>query len=103
MKTSNVILGVLAGAAIGALIGVMYAPDKGTHTRKKLRRKGEDMVGDLKQKAHDLTEKANELTHKAARLMEKVNSSVDHAKHEAHDMAENAKKKFSDSNTEKLR
>ena len=96
MKNSNVILGIMAGAAIGALIGVLYAPEKGTDTRKKLRRKGEVMVVDLKQKAHDLTEKANELTRKAASLMEKVNSSVDHAKHEAHDFTEKEKKKFSD-------
>ncbi len=96
MKKSNVVLGVLAGAAIGALLGVLYAPDKGTNTRKKLRRKGEDVVEDLKVKAHHLTEKANELTLKATRLMEKVNSSVDHAKVEANDLAEIAKKKFSD-------
>ena len=26
MKTSNVILGVLAGAAVGAVIGILFAP-----------------------------------------------------------------------------
>lgn len=96
MKKSNVVLGVIAGAAIGALLGVLYAPDKGTNTRKKLRRKGEDVVEDLKSKAHKLTEKANELTLKATRLMDKVNSSVDHAQVEANDLMETAKKKFSD-------
>lgn len=96
MKKSNVVLGVLAGAAIGALLGILYAPDKGTNTRKKLRRKGEDVVEDLKAKAHELTEKANELTIKASRLMAKVNSSVDHAQVEANDLMETAKKKFSD-------
>ncbi len=35
MKTSNVILGIVAGAAVGALLGVLFAPDKGTNTRKK--------------------------------------------------------------------
>ncbi len=28
MKKSNVVLGVLAGAAVGALIGILFAPDK---------------------------------------------------------------------------
>lgn len=96
MKKSNVVFGVLAGAAIGALLGVLFAPDKGDNTRKKIYRKGEDMVGDLKEKAHALTERANELSRKANILMEKVNSSVDHARHEANALAETAKKKFSD-------
>jgi gas vesicle protein len=96
MKKSNVVLGILAGAAVGALLGVLFAPDKGSKTRRKIYRKGEDIVEDLKDKAHDLTEKANELSRKAAKLVDKVNQSVDHAKREASDMAENAKSKFAD-------
>jgi len=29
MKTSNTILGLVAGLATGALLGVLFAPDKG--------------------------------------------------------------------------
>jgi gas vesicle protein len=96
MKKSNVVLGVLAGAAVGALIGILFAPDKGSKTRRKLYRKGEDVVDDLKEKAHDLTEKAHELSRKATRLMDKVNTTVEHARREASDVAENAKSKFAD-------
>ena len=32
MKTSNVLLGILAGVAAGALIGILVAPDKGSRT-----------------------------------------------------------------------
>jgi gas vesicle protein len=96
MKNSNVVLGILAGAAIGALLGVLYAPDKGSRTRKKIHRKGEDLVDNLTDKAQNLAEKANELSRKAAKLVDKVNSSVEYAKREAHDMADNAKSKFAD-------
>lgn len=32
----NTVLGILAGTAIGAILGILYAPDKGVVTRKKL-------------------------------------------------------------------
>ena len=36
MNTGKMILGILAGAAIGAALGVLYAPAKGSKTRKKI-------------------------------------------------------------------
>lgn len=56
MKSSNVVLGIIAGAAVGAVIGVLFAPDKGENTRKKIARKGEDFVGGVKEKASHLAE-----------------------------------------------
>lgn len=34
--SSSTILGILAGTAIGAIAGILFAPDKGINTRKKL-------------------------------------------------------------------
>ena len=42
-RNSGIVLGLLAGAAIGSLLGVLFAPEKGVETRKKLRRKAEDL------------------------------------------------------------
>ena len=36
MKNGNTILGIAAGVAIGATLGVLFAPDKGKKTRKKI-------------------------------------------------------------------
>ena len=42
-RNSGIVLGILAGAAIGSLLGVLFAPEKGVETRKRLRRKAEDL------------------------------------------------------------
>ena len=56
MKTSQVVTGILAGAAAGALIGVLYAPDKGSNTRKKIMQKGSDYKQSLKNQVNHLVE-----------------------------------------------
>ena len=40
---SNFLLGFLAGAAAGAIAGILFAPDKGSTTRKNLRNKVRDL------------------------------------------------------------
>ncbi|MFS4469757.1 YtxH domain-containing protein [Maribacter sp. 2210JD10-5] len=35
-NNSNTLLAVIAGSAIGAALGILYAPDKGVNTRKKI-------------------------------------------------------------------
>ncbi len=35
-KNGNLLLAFLAGAATGAILGILYAPDKGSNTRQKL-------------------------------------------------------------------
>ncbi|PZO33333.1 MAG: hypothetical protein DCE86_04995 [Flavobacteriaceae bacterium] len=37
MSRTNTVIGILAGAAIGAAVGILFAPDKGQKTRKKIK------------------------------------------------------------------
>lgn len=56
MNSGKIFLGVLAGMAAGALLGILFAPDKGTETRRKIVEKGEDYVDDVKQKFNGLVD-----------------------------------------------
>lgn len=67
----TVLFAFLAGAIIGAGVGLLLAPQSGSETRKQ--------IGDL---AHKAQEKANEMAHKAqekaGELKEKVARKVEH-------------------------
>lgn len=54
MSRGSIILGALAGIAAGALVGILFAPDKGVSTRKKIVNKGEEYVDNLKEKINGL-------------------------------------------------
>jgi gas vesicle protein len=56
MKSGKVVLGVLAGLAAGALLGILFAPDKGSVTRKRLIEKGDEYAEDIKEKFGDLVD-----------------------------------------------
>lgn len=49
MSKGNVVIGVLAGVAVGALIGILFAPDKGSETRRKISKKSSDTIDELKE------------------------------------------------------
>lgn len=50
MSTGKIVLGVLAGVAVGALVGVLFAPDKGCETRRKISKKSHDVAEDIKER-----------------------------------------------------
>lgn len=64
-NSSNTFLAFLAGAAAGAVIGLLMAPDNGQVTRDKLSRQADSLLNDLEdqwevgyQKIKDLTDTA---------------------------------------------
>lgn len=60
MNTGKLLLGVLAGVAAGAILGILFAPDKGSVTRKKIAKRGEDYADAVKDKFNDIIEGVNE-------------------------------------------
>jgi gas vesicle protein len=76
-NSGKLIGAVLLGAAIGGALGILFAPDKGSETRKKISTKGNDLTDSMKEKFGE--------------LVDKFKKEVDTAKGKANDFAENGK------------
>ena len=68
MKTNKTVIGILSGVAVGATLGVLFAPDKGSNTRKKIIKKSTNAKDELKEKLGNMVDsvsgKYNSLMHK---------------------------------------
>lgn len=49
--TKKVLTGMALGVAAGALLGILFAPHKGSKTRKRLLNRGRDVVRGFEEKA----------------------------------------------------
>lgn len=76
MSAGKVLLGVLAGVAVGAALGILFAPDKGSATRKKISQKSDDYAEDLEEKFDEfvggITKKFEAVKEDAVRMAKKA-------------------------------
>ncbi|HMU46559.1 MAG TPA: YtxH domain-containing protein [Chitinophagaceae bacterium] len=69
-NTSKVLIALGAGVAIGGLLGVLFAPDKGANTRHKIAENGKKLAGQFKKKVKFGKEKMNDEFHPVNSEME---------------------------------
>lgn len=64
-KSGNTLLALITGAAIGAGVGLLYAPDSGKKTRKKLNKEAKKAKGQFEKKMKETTSNLNDSAQKA--------------------------------------
>lgn len=74
MDNGKVFLGVLAGLTTGVVLGILFAPNKGSETRRKIVKQKEDLTDGMKDLFNDFAETMSD-------KCEKVKESVSEAKH----------------------
>ncbi|MBK8702034.1 MAG: YtxH domain-containing protein [Saprospiraceae bacterium] len=77
MNTGKILLGFLAGMAAGAVLGVLFAPDKGTETRKKIAGKS---FGYLTKVGNQFNEIVDEISEKAKNVKKDATRVVSNGK-----------------------
>lgn len=86
-NNTNLIAGILSGAAVGLTLGVLYAPDKGSETRKKIREKAVDAKDTIVERStaiadqitSKLSTRKNEFEQELDQMLSNVDSKSDDA------------------------
>ena len=104
MNSGKVLLGVLAGVATGALLGILFAPAKGSRTRRKILRQGESYVGGLEEKfneyANTISGKLEHAKEEVSAFAQKGKEKFENAKEEVSAFAQKGKEKFEEAEKE---
>ncbi len=100
MNSGKVLLGLLAGIAAGATLGILFAPEKGTATRRRISRKANDYSDGLGDKFNDfidsVTTKFESLKSEAIDYVENGQEKAENIKSDAVHLYEKGKAKAED-------
>ncbi|WP_159022529.1 YtxH domain-containing protein [Formosa sp. L2A11] len=91
----NTILGITAGAALGASMGILFAPNKGSKTRKMIAKEAETTKSKISDHATELADTiAKKVNVKKASLEEQLEDLSADASHKSNDVITALEKKL---------
>ncbi|MEY4703492.1 MAG: hypothetical protein RIR96_1389 [Bacteroidota bacterium] len=74
-KYNGLLLSLGIGLAVGGILGVLFAPDKGSETRKKIKASGSKLANGLKDKMNVTKEKLSRYKEEVEESLNGVDSS----------------------------
>jgi gas vesicle protein len=83
MNSGKVLLGVLAGVAVGATLGILFAPARGKSTRRKISRKSDEYADELKKTFNAFV---GSISKKAKKMKEEASLMAEFGKQEVEDV-----------------
>ncbi|RMB63209.1 YtxH domain-containing protein [Dokdonia sinensis] len=96
-KSSNTLLALVLGGAIGAVAGILYAPDKGTKTRKDLSKKAKKQQDKLAKQLKETRASLADNAQKAKLTFEeRLNDTISTASYKADDIIGSLESKLAD-------
>lgn len=96
-NTGNTMIAVLAGVLVGAGIGILYAPDKGSKTRKKVKDGYDDAKNDVTGKFDSVSTKlSNKLSTAKVDLEDTYQDLVSNMSHKTEEVISFLEDKLSD-------
>ncbi|PQJ77448.1 YtxH domain-containing protein [Polaribacter glomeratus] len=94
-NSSNTIVGLLAGTVIGATLGILFAPDKGTKTRRRISDEALSVKGRIVETASEFSDKvSSSVSSKKETLDAQLENVVSNVSHKAEDVISTLEKKL---------
>lgn len=75
-KATKVLIGIGAGIAVGAAIGILYAPDEGYETRRKIVKRSKKLAGMVGESIDEGKESLEEIKDILQKQLHKVNGRI---------------------------
>ena len=94
-NSTNTMLGILAGTAIGAVLGILFAPDKGVNTRRKIAEQAISTKDTIVEGATELKDRVvNVVVAKKESFEERIESAISDASYKVEDVIKALEKKL---------
>lgn len=83
MKSSaKILVALAAGAAIGGVLGILFAPDKGSATREKISDKAKDVSDSIKDYVSASKEKLERMRENLETKLDKINRKINETRND---------------------